>query len=138
MIEPEYFLVGDLPVKFLPTPEGGRAVLRMSWTTGAFELDLAMWDRINYTHGGVRQVPRDRFIEHVEAIRARTVSGEGPVFALYKLVNGIEDVAREEGRALRPDEEAVVAALRRQSYELFQAEHPDPAGQDPELKRPSP
>ena len=138
MIDPEYHLVGDLPVKFLPTPEGGRAVLRMSWTTGAFELDPAMWDRINYTHGGVRQVSRDRFIEHVEAIRARRLSGEGPVFALYKVANGIEDVAREEGRPLRAEEEALVAALRRQSYELFQAEHPDPAGQDPELKGPGP
>lgn len=126
MIEPEYYIVGLLPVKMLPTPDGGRAVLKMSWETGAFAFDHGMWERIHLARDGVEQVPQDQFIQHVEAIRARRLSGEGPVFALYKLMNGIEDVAKEEGRELRPDEQALIAELRRESYSLFQSMHPDP------------
>lgn len=122
----EYYVVGLLPVKLVPTPDGGRAVLKMSWETGAFELDHRMWERIHLARDGVESLSEDEFVQRVEALRARRLSGDGPIFALYGLQNGIEDVAREEGRALRPDEEALLVELRRESHALFQAEHPDP------------
>jgi hypothetical protein len=65
------------------------------------------------------------FIEQVEAERARNLSGEGPVFALYAVMNGIEDVPKDEHRELTDSERALLRQLRLKSYALFQAEHPD-------------
>jgi hypothetical protein len=126
MIETKYYIVGVVPVKLVPTAPGGLAVLEMNWDTGVFEQNMQLYLEIRHARDGVEVVSHDQFIQHVEAIRARRLFGEGPVFALYKLMNGIEDVAKEEGRELRPDEEALIAELRRESYALFQAEHPDP------------
>lgn len=125
MNAPEYYFVGVVPVKFEPAADGGLRVLQMNWDTGVFELNLEMHMRILFARDGVDTLTEDEFIQRVEATRARRLSGEGPVFALYQLENGIEDVAQEEGRELRPDEEVLLAQLRRESYALFQAEHPD-------------
>ena len=51
---------------------------------------------------------------------------EGPLFALYKVMNGIEDVAHDEGRDLTPDEEALIAELRRTSHASFKRSIPTP------------
>ena len=126
MTEPRYYIVGVVPVKFVPRPDGGLAVMKMNGDTGAFELDGRLYDRIHYARDGVDALSRDKFIQYVEAERAHSLSGEGPLFSLYALMNGIEDVARDEGRGLTPDEDALIAELRRKSHELFQAAHPDP------------
>ena len=126
MIESEYYIVGVVPVKFVSRRDGGLAVMRMNKDTGVFELDHKLYDRIQYARDGVDTVSRDKFIQYVEGKRAHSLSGDGPVCALYMLMNGIEDVARNEGRDLTPAQEALVAALRCRSYELFQAAHPDP------------
>jgi hypothetical protein len=124
--ETKYYIVGVVPVKLVPTADGGLAVLQLSWDTGELEHNMELYQHVRYARNDVKAVTADDFIQHVEAIRARRLSGEGTVFALYKLMNGIEDVAKEEGRELRPDEEELLAELRRQSHALFQAEHPDP------------
>jgi hypothetical protein len=127
MTEFKYYIVGVVPVKFVLQPDGGFAVLKMNYDTGAFEFDASLLDRIQYARDGVETVSADEFVQYVEGIRARRLSGDGPVYALYQLVNGIEEVARDEGRELTPDEEALIAELRRKSHALFQAAHPDPA-----------
>ena len=38
----------------------------------------------------------------------------------------MEDVAKEQGRPLTSEEKATIAELRRRTYALFQAAHPDP------------
>ena len=126
MREPEYYIDGLLPVKFVPTADGGVAILKMNWDTGAFEHAPELQRHIYHATGDVRAVSNDDFIQHVEAMRARRLSGEGPVYALYQLMNSIEDVAREEGRELTAEEERLLAELRRQSHALFAATHPDP------------
>ncbi len=127
MTESKYYIVGVVPVKFVRQPDGGLAVLKMNYDTGAFEFDASLLERIQYARDGVETVSADEFVQYVEGIRARRLSGDGPVYALYQLVNGIEEVARDEGRELTPDEEALIAELRRKSHALFQAAHPDPA-----------
>jgi hypothetical protein len=126
MSEREYFQVGVYPVKFVPRPDGTLAVLQLNLTTGEFELNVDRYHQINSARDGVEILTEDKFIDRVEATRARRLSGEGPVFALYELMNGIEDVARDEKRPLTAEEVALLKTLRRQSYALFQAEHPDP------------
>jgi hypothetical protein len=126
MTEPKYYIVGVVPVKLVPRSDGGLAVLKMNKDTGAFELDQSLYLRIHYARDGVEAVSPEEFVQYVEGKRARQLSGEGAVFTLYQVMNGIEDVAREEDRELTPDEEALIAELRRKSHALFQAAHPDP------------
>ena len=126
MRAPEYYIDGLLPVKFVPTADGGVAILKMSWDTGAFEHAPELQRYIYHATGDVRAVSEEQFLQHVEAMRARRLSGDGPVYALYQVMNGIEDVAREEGRELTADEERLLAQLRRESAALFARDHPDP------------
>jgi hypothetical protein len=122
----EYFIIGDLPVKFVATPDGGLEVLKMSWTSGRFESGMEFYARAGSSSPDVEQVSEDEFIQQVEGLRGRRVRVEGSLAALYELINATEDIAEEEGRALSPEEQALLAQLRRQTYELFQAEYPDP------------
>ena len=126
MREPEYYIDGLLPVKFVPTADGGVAILKMNWDTGTFEHAPELQRHIYHATGDVRAVSEEQFLQHVEAMRARRLSGDGPLYALYQLMNGIEDVAREEGRELAADEERLLAELRRESAALFARDHPDP------------
>ena len=121
-----YFMVGNFPVKFVPTPSGGLAVLELNLITGEFQPNLDRYDEVYSRGAKVDNLSEDEFIQRVERIRARRLRGDGPVFALYELMNGIEDLAKEQNRSLAPDETALLASLRRESYARFQAEHPDP------------
>ena len=47
---------------------------------------------------------------------------EGPVFALYETIDAVEQKARDEGRWLTPEEEALIHSLRVRTHELFEAE----------------
>ncbi len=118
-----FYFVGLRPIRFVPTPEGGMLVLKMNWETGAFEYGMEYLDRAMSGRGEVQRVSEREFMQKVEAWRARNLSGDGPVFALYALINAMEDQAREEGRPLRDDEKALVEELRAQSYRAFEERH---------------
>ena len=124
MITPQYFIVGVFPVKFVRTPGGGLAALELDLATGMFVPNLDRYFQVIEARDGVKSLTADEFIQRVESIRSRVVTDDSPVAAVYKLIVGIEDVAMEESRPLRPDEEALIAELRRQSHALFEAEHP--------------
>lgn len=126
MSEPEYYIVGLRPVKLVPSPDGSLAVLKLNPVTGTFEFGTEYFPRVRFGTDDIEQVSEDDFIQRVEALRARRLAGEGPLFALYQLINAIEDVAEEEGRELASDEQLKIAELRRQTHAMFQAEHPDP------------
>jgi hypothetical protein len=124
---PRFFRVGLRPVRFLPTPGGGLLVLAMNWATGAFEPAPEYVARVLFGTDDEEELTEQAFIDEVEAWRARNLTGEGPVFALYSMVNAMEDEAQSQGRELTEEERALVAELRRRTYSLFEQEHPPPA-----------
>ena len=124
--ELRYNIYGVFPVKFVPTQDGGLAVLKLDTQTGLFEHAPDYLHRILYARDDVERVDEHEFIQQTEALRARNLTGDGPVFALYQLMNSIEDVAEQEGRSTTDEERALIAELRRESHALFQALHPDP------------
>jgi hypothetical protein len=123
---PRYYIVGLMPVKFVSTREGGMVVLKMNWKTGIFEYGIEYTGQALLGKDDVEQVSEDGFIQHVESLRARRTQEGGAIQALYDLMNGMEDNATKEERELRPDEQALLAELRRRTYSMFQAAHPDP------------
>jgi hypothetical protein len=122
--QPGFFTAGLRPIRFVPLPGGGLQVLKMNWTTGAFEPGVEFLGRVMFGTGDVETLTEDRFIDYVEAWRARNLAGEGPVFALYSLVNAMEDEAKQQKRELTDEERAIIAELRRQTYQSFEREHP--------------
>ena len=75
MEQPTYYVVGLRPVRFVPTPQGGLAVLKMNWETGAFEYGNEYLDKVTYGKDDVEAVSEDEFIQHVESLRARRLKG---------------------------------------------------------------
>ncbi len=125
MRQVEYYILELLPVKFVPIP-GGLAVLKMNRDTGVFENGIEYRARaLSIDSWYVDHVTEDNFIQHVESLRSRCLQGEGPLFALYKTMNAIEDAAKAEDRPLTEEEYASRAEMRRQTYAMFQAAHPD-------------
>ncbi len=119
-----FYIVGLRPIRFVPTPEGGLSVLKMNWTTGAFEPGMEYMDQALTGKSEVTRVSEDEFIQRTEAWRARNLTGTGAVFALYSLMNAIEDEAKQQRRDLTAEERATVEQLRRETYELFERERP--------------
>jgi hypothetical protein len=125
METPQYYIVGLRPVKFVRAPNGELALLKMNWETGVFEYGMEYLARALSSDSDVDHVDEDDFIQHVESLRSRDLRGDGPLFALYQTINAIEDIAKAQGRQLTDEESQLRNELRRQTYAMFQALHPD-------------
>ncbi|MEU8345925.1 hypothetical protein AB0C74_29855 [Spirillospora sp. NPDC048832] len=120
---PQYYAYEGRPVVFVETPDGGLSILALSARTGEFERDRSYLDKIWFgTTADIETLTRDEFLQRVEEYRGRRLSGDGPAFALYETINGIEDAARAEPRRLTPEEKALIHTLRLRVHELFEAE----------------
>ncbi|KXK59482.1 hypothetical protein AWW66_23980 [Micromonospora rosaria] len=135
---PSYYLYYDSPVKVVGTPDGGARLWRLSADDGAWkERNDLFVDVVLAVGGDVFTIDVSRFVQEVEWYRARYLSGEGPIFALYETVDAIVAVAEGERRRLTPAEQAMVHGIRRKTFVMFEEElqragHP---GADPTLAR---
>ena len=120
---PQYYVYEGRPVIFVEPPDGGLDCLALSPETGEFAREMTYVRKIRYgTHADIETVTRDEFIQRVEDYRARTLKGDGPVYALYETINGLVDTSRAEARNLTPEEAALVHRLRERTHEMFEAE----------------
>lgn len=118
---PAYFSHLKWPVKIVPTTDGGAAAWQLSPETGGWQAAHHLIDDIIFDVGGeVNVLTAEEFVQLVERRRGERVSGEGPVFALYETVNGIEEVAESERRRLTDRERALVQGLRRRTFRMFE------------------
>jgi hypothetical protein len=120
---PQYYAYEGRPVVFEEAPDGGVSVWALSYRTGEFERDKSYLRKIWFgTTADIETLTRDEFVQRVEEVRGRRLSGEGPAYALYETINGIEDAARAVPRRLTPEERALVHTLRLRAHDLFEAE----------------
>jgi hypothetical protein len=68
----------------------------------------------------IEQVSEDEFVQQVEKLRGRKLQGEGTVYDLYELINAMEDNAQKTKQELTKEDKALIAILRRKTYELFE------------------
>ena len=67
---PRYFFVGELPVKFVATPDGGIDVLALDWKTGNFVREMRYLSRCMQGGGEIDEVEAPE----VEAKVAREIA----------------------------------------------------------------
>ncbi|WP_326549387.1 hypothetical protein [Micromonospora sp. NBC_01813] len=135
-ILPLYFDYFGAPGKMVETPDGGMTAWRLSRTTGGWEPAVGLIDEIlRSTHPEISSLSQDRFVQRTEAVRGFYLSGDGPAFALYALINDIRETAEEDRRRITDYERDVIRGLRRKTYVMFETElqrRGDPAA-DPSL-----
>ncbi len=119
---PMYVTYYKLPAKVVREAEG-LMMYRFDTRTGGWTKANDAVDEVLFATGGESgQVTFEQFVQLVEAARARYLTGDGPVFALYDTIRAIEDTAATQPRPLTPTEQALVAGTRRRTYAMFEAE----------------
>jgi len=68
--------------------------------------------------GIIKKLSEDEFVQEVEKVRGRKLRGEGTVYDLYELINEMEDTAQQTKHELTNEDKALIAILRRKTYEL--------------------
>ncbi|MGC4120068.1 MAG: hypothetical protein QM765_36910 [Myxococcales bacterium] len=68
---PCYFIVGERPVKFVRTPEGGMEVLAFDWGTGEFVREMSYLSRCLLGKGEIDVVSEAEFEARAAELRAR-------------------------------------------------------------------
>ncbi|WP_446218485.1 hypothetical protein [Micromonospora sp. IBHARD004] len=120
---PAYFTYYEAPVKMVPTPDGGLAAWRLDRGSGGWRPANDLVDEILFAVGGeISVLTADQFVQWTEFERARYLSGDAPVFALYETVKAIEEAADTERRRLTTQERALISGIRRKTFVMFEEE----------------
>ena len=116
----EYYIVVERAIKLVTTEDGGMTVLKYNFDTGRFDYGMEYLSRVMFGKDDVENVSEDDFVQHVEKLRGHTLKGKGSVYDLYDLINTIEDNAKEKGQELTIEEKALIVAIRKQTFALFE------------------
>lgn len=68
---PRYFRVGDRPVKFVATPDGGMDVLALDWDTGQFVRAMQYLTRCMEGDVEVDELEEAEWLEHLKKMKAK-------------------------------------------------------------------
>ncbi|MEU4662591.1 hypothetical protein AB0F83_12630 [Micromonospora chalcea] len=118
---PAYFEHYDTPVKLVATPDGGHAAWKLDRSTGGWRpADELVDDVIGGVGGEIYVRSADAFVQHVEQLRGRYLSGEGPIFALYETVRALAAPAIAERRPFTAEEAALIKGIRRRTFVMFE------------------
>ncbi len=106
------------------TPGGRQRGTILDLTTGLFVEDTENLGEVlgATTTSHIAGLSEERFVQVSEAARNRYLVGDGPIFALYETVNGIDALAVKEGRSRTPDETALIKALYKRTFKLWEEE----------------
>ncbi|WP_103340245.1 hypothetical protein [Amycolatopsis sp. CA-126428] len=109
------------------TPDGGLKGTILNLRTGFFEQDQdsshireLIWSTTESNIGG--PFDEEKFVQETEIERNHYLSGDGPIFALYETINGINGTAFREGRRRTPQETALVRALQTRTFKMWEDE----------------
>ncbi|WP_405092527.1 hypothetical protein OG767_06070 [Micromonospora sp. NBC_01392] len=118
---PKFFNYYESPVKLVGTAEGAVAAWRLSRESGGWREASKLIDKVLFLGGDeINEISRDEFVQLTEQGRGRYLRGEGPVFALYETVRGLEDTIREERRYPTTREQALIRGIRRRTFVMFE------------------
>ncbi len=123
LVLPAFFSYYSSPVKMMPTSDGGLMAWRLSIDTGGWEAATHLVDEILFAVGGeISVLTADEFVQRTEHDRGHYLQGEGPLFALYETVRGIEERLGRERRYPTPREQALIRGIRRKTFVMFEEE----------------
>jgi hypothetical protein len=109
------------------TSDGGLKGTILNLRTGFFEQDQdsshileLIWSTTESNiHGPYSE---EKFVQETEFERSHYLTGDGPIFALYDTIKGIDDVVRREERRRTPQEVALIQALRKRTFKMWEDE----------------
>jgi hypothetical protein len=134
---PRFFEYYGSSLKLVETPDGGVTGWRLSDKTGGWEPANNLIDRALFAGGGeeIYEISPDEFVWLTEQERGRYLDGDGPVFALYKTVEALQDTIRAERRYPTPHEQALITGIRRRTFVMFeeQLQQAGDPGADPTI-----
>jgi hypothetical protein len=122
---PMFYKYYAQPYRVDSTPDGGLTGTILNLRTGFFEEDNnhireVIWSTTESDIGG--PFDEDRFVQETEIERSQYLTGDGPIFALYETVAGIDDVATREQRRRTKQETALITALRKRTFKMWEDE----------------
>ncbi|MFF1607845.1 hypothetical protein ACFVYA_08705 [Amycolatopsis sp. NPDC058278] len=106
-------------------PNGGLVGTLLDLTTGFFVQDSSHIREVmratteSHIDGPLSE---EKFIYETEVERNHFLSGDGPIFALYETINGIDGTATREGRSRTTQETALVHALQKRTFKMWEDE----------------
>ncbi len=106
-------------------PDGGLAGTLLDLRTGFFVQDSShIREVLRATTDSNIEGPmnEEKFVQETEFERGLYLTGDGPIFALYETVKGIDDLAFKEGRPRTKQETALVQALRKRTFTMWEDE----------------
>ena len=106
-------------------PNGGLVGTLLDLTTGFFVQDSSHIREVMraMTDTNIRgPFNEEKFIQETEFERSYYLTGDGPIFALYDTIKGIDDVVRREERRRTPQEVALIEALRKRTFKMWEDE----------------
>ncbi|WP_410587475.1 hypothetical protein [Amycolatopsis sp. lyj-23] len=110
------------------TPDGGLKGTILNLQTGFFEQDQDGRSHIlelvrSTTESNIDgPFKEEKFVQETEFERSHYLSGDGPIFALYDTIKGIDALVRREERRRTPQEVALIQALRKRTFKMWEDE----------------
>ncbi|MDT7804250.1 MAG: hypothetical protein QOI78_7683 [Actinomycetota bacterium] len=123
--EPTFYRYYAQTYRIDKVPNGGLAGTLLDLRTGFFVQDGShIHEVLRATTDSNISGPmsEEKFVQETEFARSRYLTGDGPIFALYETVRGIDDLASKEGRRRTPQETALVQALRKRTFKMWEDE----------------
>ncbi|ALG13903.1 hypothetical protein [Kibdelosporangium phytohabitans] len=116
----DYFKYYAQTYRVEDAPDGGQRGYLLNTRTGEFEENNAIIPEVMFARAGdISYIGEAEFIDRTEVERQRYFDGDGPIFALYQTIEGLYDQAESEGRPITPQELALVKALRRRTFAMW-------------------
>lgn len=125
MIEtPAYFTYYAQTYRVDATPEGGLTGYLLNLRTGEFDEEPSHVREVlrAMASSDISKVSEEKFVQETEFARADRLKGDGPIFALYETIDGLYAQAKKEGRRLAPQESALIQALRKRTFKMWEDE----------------
>lgn len=125
MIEtPGYFTYYAQTYRVDSTPDGGLTGYLLNTRTGEFDEDPSHVREVLWAMASsdISKVSEEKFVQETELARAYELKGTGPIFALYETIDGLYDQAERENRRLTPQESALIKALRKRTFKMWEDE----------------
>nr|WP_042182697.1 hypothetical protein [Kibdelosporangium sp. MJ126-NF4]CEL15155.1 hypothetical protein [Kibdelosporangium sp. MJ126-NF4]CTQ93249.1 hypothetical protein [Kibdelosporangium sp. MJ126-NF4] len=102
------------------TPDGGWQGHLLDLGTGEFDVDNSLIADVKLARAGnIFRLDEDEFIDETEQARRHFLVGDGPIFALYQTIDSLWDQADVDGREISDQELALIRALRRRTFTLW-------------------
>jgi hypothetical protein len=123
MEPPRYYDYYNNAYKIIETSAGRLRGYLLDVNTGRFEVANSKLSEIRYAGPhDITHVSEKQFIEIAEENRSRYLRGDGPIFALYELIDSYVESFNPSGAEAQARKVAVLSLVRRMTFDMWEEE----------------